>query len=373
MSKRELYIDHLRVVMTAMVVFAHAAITYGGTGNWFYVEVHQPAARSSILLSLFVITCNTGLMAAFFLLAGYFTPGSLERKGYGRFLLDRMLRLGVPLLLFGVFVAPLTIALSARAAGYGFRGTLMGTLRSMEFHTGPMWFAEDLLLFSLGYCVVHALRRGKTRRMQTLEAARLPRPWQWMVWALAVGVVALLIRQVFPVDARVAGIWPAALPLYVFLFAVGVAAWRNGWLGKLEWRTAWSSVVVSCVAWPVLPVAAAIFAREGRDASSVRGFGGANIALAFWEPLVAFGLIAALLLLFRRYSNEPGAVWDWLGRRAYAVYFIHPLTLVAVCMMLRHVGLPALVKFAVAGVLGCVASWLAGDVLVRLPGLRRIL
>jgi len=35
-------------------------------------------------------------MGFFFLLAGYFTPRSLERKGYGHFLCDRFLRLGLP-------------------------------------------------------------------------------------------------------------------------------------------------------------------------------------------------------------------------------------------------------------------------------------
>jgi hypothetical protein len=33
-------------------------------------------------------------MGILFLLAGYFTPGSLERKSYARFLSDRFLRLG---------------------------------------------------------------------------------------------------------------------------------------------------------------------------------------------------------------------------------------------------------------------------------------
>jgi hypothetical protein len=45
-------------------------------------------------------------MGILFLLAGYFTPGSLERKGYARFLSDRFLRLGLPLLAFGLNSLP---------------------------------------------------------------------------------------------------------------------------------------------------------------------------------------------------------------------------------------------------------------------------
>ena len=43
-------------------------------------------------------------MGFLFLLAGYFTPASLERKGYGRFLGDRFLRFGLPLLAFDLIL-----------------------------------------------------------------------------------------------------------------------------------------------------------------------------------------------------------------------------------------------------------------------------
>jgi peptidoglycan/LPS O-acetylase OafA/YrhL len=38
MAERDLYIDRLRTVMTALVVVFHAAITYGGSGGWFGIR-----------------------------------------------------------------------------------------------------------------------------------------------------------------------------------------------------------------------------------------------------------------------------------------------------------------------------------------------
>ncbi|HTJ31252.1 MAG TPA: acyltransferase family protein, partial [Acidobacteriaceae bacterium] len=283
MSTREHYIDHLRTVMTVMVIFAHSAITYGGGGDWFYVEVHQPAARTSLLLTLFVATCSVSMMGCFFLLAGYFSPGSLERKGYGRYLQDRLLRLGLPLLLFGAVVAPLTIGLSAHAVGHSFRLALFWTLSELfhlrGFYTGPMWFAEDLLIFSMGYCAAHALWfRGKASRERV--ASPLPTQWLWVVCAVVVGAVALMIRQVFPIDMRVGGTWPAALALYLFLFVVGILAWRRDWLKQLEWRKVWPAVVIACLAWPAMPVGTVIFAAKGLSTASVRGMGVSNVLLA---------------------------------------------------------------------------------------------
>jgi hypothetical protein len=64
----------------------------------------------------------------------------------------------------------------------------------------------------------------------------------------------------------------------------------------------------------------------------------AAISCAFWEPFVAWGLIAAWLPLFRRYMNRPSGLWTWLNRRSYAVYTIHPLVLVGIALLLRGFG-----------------------------------
>ena len=73
------------------------------------LRLRPSATLSSVILGLFVITNQAYIMGFLFLLAGYFTPGSLERKGYARFLSDRFLRLGLPLLFFSLFLGPLTV------------------------------------------------------------------------------------------------------------------------------------------------------------------------------------------------------------------------------------------------------------------------
>ena len=93
---RDFYIDRLRSVMTAFVLLHHTAITYGAAGGWFYYEQHPSGKLPSILLTLFCATNQAYFMGFFFLLAGYFTPASLERKGYTRFLGDRFLNLQFP-------------------------------------------------------------------------------------------------------------------------------------------------------------------------------------------------------------------------------------------------------------------------------------
>jgi peptidoglycan/LPS O-acetylase OafA/YrhL len=374
MVQRDFYIDRLRSVMTAMVILHHTAITYGAPGGWFWTELRPSGSLSSVLLTLFVSTNQAYFMGFFFLLAGYFTPPSLERKGYKRFLCDRFLRLGLPLLAFGLVLGPLTAAIVTAARGDGFWPTIEVLWQRKDFINGPLWFAEALLIFDLGYCGLRAVfgpSPGDTRRRKLRP---VPGPGMWLLSALAIGAAALAIRQFVPVGKNVFGLQLGYFAGYIFLFAVGIAAARSDWLRKLTWKTARPALFVALFAWPTMPLAIlyVVSTNAGAKSNFSGGLTWPAVLYAFWEPVVAWGLIAAWLLIFREYMNRPSRFWDWLNRRAYAVYIIHPPVLVAIALLLHVWTAPAMLKFAVVGALACVASWLWSDPLVRLPGVRRV-
>jgi fucose 4-O-acetylase-like acetyltransferase len=370
MRERDFYIDCLRSVMIALVILWHTAITYGAWGSWFYRELPS----SSVIFTLFVSTNQAYIMGFLFLLAGYFTPGSLERKGYARFLSDRFLRLGLPLLTFGLILGPLTVAMVTAAKGEGFWSALVRLWNQREFDPGPLWFVQALLMFSLAYCAWRAWFGAPLTSTQ-----RAPRPiptygW-WLLSTFGVGAAALAIRQVVPVGATVMGMQLGYFASYIFLFSLGIAAWRYDWLRQLEWGHARPWII------DTLPVAWLSFAAVLPLVISLNGPGKSNysggpiwtaIGYAFWEPFVAWGLIAAWLLVFRRYMNRPSGFWTRLNRRSYAVYIIHPVVLVSISLLLRGWAASSLVKFAVIGTLACATSWILADPLVRVPGLRRI-
>jgi fucose 4-O-acetylase-like acetyltransferase len=367
MAQRDLYIDRLRVALTALVLLFHAAITYGGTGSWFYQEIPNSATPTSFFFTLWIITDQAFFMGFFFLMAGYFTPHAYDRKGPLRFLHDRFLRLGIPLLFFCLVLGPLTVAMRAAAEGHGFWPTILLLYRYKKFPNGPLWFAEALLIFSVAYCLWRVLTTG-----HALDPRPIPSPRAWMLSALGVGFAALLLRLAFPLNVRTLGLWLGYFSSYIFLFALGIAAKRRDWLSRLTWRQARPSIIAACIAWPLLPIAYAIFNVTGGNPNTTRALAWPNILYAVWEPFVAWGIIAALLLWFRTHLNQPSAFWDWLSRRTYAVYVLHTPILVAISLLLRTWHAPAIVKFAVAGTLTCAVTWLAADPFVRLPGLRRI-
>ena len=224
MAQRDFYIDRLRSVMTVMVILHHTAITYGAPGGWFWTELRPSASLSSLLLTLFVSTNQAYFMGFFFLLAGYFTPASLERKGYRRFLSDRFLRLGLPLLSFGLLLGPLTAALVTYARGDGFWPTIQAIWERKEFINGPLWFAQALLIFDLAYCAWRAALGPALGEKQRRKLKPVPGPTLWLLSALATGAAALAIRQFVPVGKNIFGLQLGYFAGYFVLFAVGIAA-----------------------------------------------------------------------------------------------------------------------------------------------------
>ena len=370
---REQYIDRLRSVMTALVILHHTAITYGAPGGWYYNELKPSGSLSGLLLTLFVATNQAYFMGFFFLLAGYFTPPSLERKGYARFLGDRFLRLGLPLLTFMLILGPVTSALITAYEGKGFWSTIEYLWSHAIFGNGPLWFAQALLMFTIGYCAWRAMGGASLEQVER-RAKPVPNGRGWLVSAVAVGFAALAIRQVVPTGVNIIGLQLGYFASYTFLFAIGIAAWRHDWLRQLEWRRARAWIIGLIFTWPLLPLG--IFVARALNGPGKSNFGGGlswtAILYAMWEPFVAWGLIAAWLLLFRSRMNQDSKLWGWLNRRAYAVYIIHPPILVGISLLLHQWMAPALVKFCVTGALSCIACWLLADPLVRLPGLRRV-
>ena len=116
-AHRLLYLDNLRILLTVLVVMVHCAVTYGDIPVWYYTEPAQD--RSGVVLDLVVIISQTFFMGFFFLIAGFFVPTSYDHKGGRAFVRDRLIRLGIPLVLFWVLLRPILEARFYGLAGPG--------------------------------------------------------------------------------------------------------------------------------------------------------------------------------------------------------------------------------------------------------------
>ena len=365
-------IDALRATMTLLVLFHHSAITYGAIGGWFYREIKPDGSLSSILLVLFCTVNQAYFMGLFFLLAGYFTPAAIRGKGPWSYLRDRMLRLGIPLLLFGWILGPLTIALAGTGERRPFASRLLALWQRGVFEPGPLWFAEALLIFGVGALLWYAVF-PRDRSVSPAGDRPFPSNTTFAVAAAATGAAAWLLRLKWPVGTELFHLQLGYFASYVVLFAAGCMASRYRWLERIPPTTMRSWRRVALVALPVLPAAYFLGAIVPALRDPAAGpFSPVNILYAFWEPAVAWGLILALLVAFQRRFAVLDGFWRSLTRRAYAIYVIHPPVLVGVALAWRTLAAPALLKFAVTGAVTCGLCFMLAGWLLQIPGAKRV-
>jgi fucose 4-O-acetylase-like acetyltransferase len=367
------FIDRLRGVLTALVIVHHAAITYGASGGWFYREVTDEGLPGSMALTLLTAVNQSFFMGMFFLLAGYFTPASLAKKGAARYLGDRLVRLGVPLLIFGFVLGPLSAALAGAPAGQPVVGRWVDMMTSGVFVIGPLWFALALLIFALGWVAWATMRRGGSEPAAAPVTA-VPAWPSWLVAAVAVGFTALLIRQWVPVGQSVLGLQLGYFASYTFLFALGCRAAGGRWLERVSVGQAKGWAIVSLLALPLVFIAAAFGgALQGRPVNFNGGLGLPAIVYAFWEPFVAWGIIASLLYVFRTRFNTVSGRWSRWGSNAYGAFIVHAPVLVGISVLAAAWKGPVLLKFIAVTVVATVLSFGIAGWLRRLPGATRIL
>ena len=203
-------------------------------------------------------------------------------------------------------------------------------------------------------------------------APRKPVPdhWLWIVSAVSVGLAALLIRQFVPVGEEVLDLQLGYFASYVFLFALGCIAERYGWLSEIKRKHALPWLIALAVAIPLLPVALVVGEAIGQTEFAT-GFSFPAIFYAFWEPVVAWGIIAGMLWAFHLRFNEPDKRWGGLARQTYGAFIIHPPVIVTIALLLENVAAPALVKFLLLTMLGTVASFAIAWAIRKIPFVKR--
>ena len=363
---RSNFLDRIRVLLTGLVILHHSAIMFGASGGW-YLKMPTALIAERVPFTLFVSVNQAFFMGFFFLIAGYFSALSVDRKGASSFVRERLLRLGLPIVVYGAVIGPMTVALAGLHEGTPFWAHWWALTRAATFDIGPLWFAFALLLFSAAYLFVRALdphaatRKGIAPGHATLFAA-----------ALATGLAAFALRLWMPVGSQLWSLQIGYFASYTVLFAAGCACARTRWLEQVGPELARPWRWVSWITIPLLLVyAVAAGATRGVPFQSDGGWTLPALAYAMWEPFVAWGIILSMLWK-RRVAPHPSPAWQRWARRAYAAYIVHPPVVVALGLLLADVALPNSAKFAVAGSVAIVLSFALARVLLAVPGARRI-
>jgi glucans biosynthesis protein C len=373
-SERLLYLDNLKAVLIALIIAMHAALGYVGlVGAWTYSELRETTLHPVVEMVLLVALSPFGffLIALLFLVAGLLTPGSHDRKGGRRFVLDRLLRLGVPFALYVFLVQPALVYAVAHPFGNA-SGSFWQEYLGAEWQldTGPLWFVGVLLVYSLAYAGWRRLR-GPEHRPSGAPTTRT-----LVVSAVVVAPLSFAIRLAYPYGGE-SGFtdlnlwqWPACIAVFV----LGIRAARHGWVHEVPRGLVRLSRLLTMAG--VVAMTALLYVTGSRDVvdDMLGGWTWYAAAFACIEAiLVVFGPLW-LLDLARRRLGRPLPWGEELGRSAYGAFMLQTVFLLALAVALRPVPFPAEVKALLVAAGAVAASFGAAWLLIqRVPGMARVI
>ncbi len=370
---RLLYVDNIRVFLTVLVLLFHMMIIYAGTGSWLYTEGRQDEI-TSIIGAWFIAVTQAYFMGLFLFISAYFVPGSYDRKGAGRFIKDRLIRLGIPLVIYSWIIDPLLgYLLKVWLKGPRMLAwtDIFGHFRDGSFiGSGPLWFVETLLIFSLVYTLWRSYNRE--RQNQTVGESPFPSSSSIAILALLLGVAGFLIRLWLPIgyNFKPLNLQFPFFAQYIALFILGLFAYRRNWLTRLpekQGRTWLVIAIVLILFFPVLAIAG------GSPEPFAGGWHWQALAYALWESFLCLGMCTGLIYIFRRYANRQGGLARYLSPNAYTAYLIHGPVITVLALAARDVALYPLLKWGIVSLVAVPLCFLLSSLIRKIPYTDRVL
>lgn len=365
------YINHIKVVLTVLVILHHTVIAYGAPGGWYYTQ-KTTLMGAIIPMTVFVSVNQAFFMGFFFFLSALFVPSSYDKKGPVKFVTDRLLRLGIPLVFYSFVLSPFLSFISYKwAEGHDvtYAQYLSGFDSWIDF--GVLWFVAALLLFNLLY-VFYRLMVGRIA-----FSVALPTVSRIITFAVSVGLISFAVRIIFPVGwvLKPLGFQLGHFAQYIALFVLGLVAARNKWLNNVKLKTGKTMRTVAiCLivfGFPLLFIVRKILNFPIEWYSG--GIHWQQDAYAIWEQLVGFSIITALLCIGKHRWNNSSIFLSKLSRSAFAVYIFHPLLIVSLTVALSGWAVDPALKFLLVAPMAVTGSFLLGMILVKIPCVNKII
>ncbi len=372
-TSRLLFVDNIRIFLTMLVIAHHLMVIYAGSGSWIYYDGRQDDITSA-LGGWFCAVNQAYFMGLFLFIAAYFVPGSYDRKGPSRFLVDRLIRLGIPLAFYSWGLRPLLLYLGTSPGSSLWRWYTHEYFRDYGIiGGGPMWFIETLLVFSILYVFGRLLARPQ--REASEHPASFPGNGTIALLALLLGAASFLVRTVTPVNFTFAplNLQFANFAQYIALFIAGLVAYRQDWLTALPDRVGkiWLGFAILLI---LLYAPMALLSGATENATPfLGGWHWQSMVLAQWESFLCVSACIGLIFLFRRRLGRQGPVVRELSRSAYAAYLIHEPVISVLAVLTAGVMIYPLLKFALASVISIPLCFGIGGLIRRLPYVDRVL
>ena len=361
---RKNWLDNLRWVTVLLVLFYHVIYFYnnkgvfGGIGGFGpYPEWHQ--YQDVVMYILY-----PWFMPLLFILAGISARYALEKHSGKEWFGARTRKLLVPgtigLFVFQWMVGYFNTAVAANGALDGVTGFARLIMLAIS-GTGPLWFIQDLWLFSLLLLIIRPLDR-KNRFYDW--CGRVFGGKAGIVWIILLGILfwageQLIIKNPRPESAD--GLYNLYKPLFYFIpFLMGYFIFANDSVHE----------TLGCVWAPLLGCAVAvggvlIGTTFGQDNTTPQYLGSPLNCLYGWMACLA------MMAWFKARFDRTGAFAGYMTKSSFGLYIVHYLVIASLGYMMKtYTQLPPIAMYAILTVAVFTLSPLIYEIVRRIPVVR---
>jgi glucans biosynthesis protein C len=336
--ERIVYVDVIKVFLTCLVVAHHAGQAYGPTGG---VWIVSDSVKANWLGQFFFINASY-MMGLYFFISGYFMVFSLNRKTNAQFIKDRLIRLGIPLVMF-TFLIFLPLNYSGAESGtnllYFFADTYFN---KPPIATGHLWFVASLLVYSFIYLLVF----HQENSLISDDKQKTFKIYYLFIYIILLTIVSGIVRLKYPIDVWRTWLIPvevAHIPQYLSLFLIGILFNRFHWLDKFKLSTGLLFFAVAITTY--------VFYKMQIIDTKKYWF-----SQSFVESVLCVGISISIITFFRHYGNRTNSIIRSLSDNAYGIYLFHLLIVIVIQKFLLQWNVGANTKFITVTILGILFS-----------------
>ncbi|HEX2862754.1 MAG TPA: acyltransferase family protein [Lacunisphaera sp.] len=384
-SPRLDHLDATRAFALVLGVVFHAALSFSPYFMGWAVQDVSTGPR----VPDFMLVSHSFRMELFFVLAGFFSQGMLQRQGLGAFLRSRAIRIGGPFVAGWFLLRPLIMSgwimggASMRGEYDFWAGIRAGfaTLKTLptDLFTGShLWFLYYLLLITTLALLLRWVFRTADRCFAGGQMrARADGATNWLArsgWALPLLVlptaVALGGMRHWGMDTPDRSLWPhlPVLAVYGGFFGLGWLFGRQPGAIASFGRLTLARALLAAGSIVLTLKLGGIQADPGHPYYTA-----ARVGFTLGYAVLMWTLVALTLGIFRRFYSQPRPAIRYLADSSYWMYLIHLPVVVWLQVAVAEVPLHWSLKLAFVSAATIGLALLTYDLFVRSTILGEIL
>lgn len=367
--ERIYYIDWLRVLAMFSVFLFHNARFFDSISDW-----HVKNSTTDMVASYVIGFMSIWMMPLFFILAGASTFYALKVRTGGQFLLERMLRLVIPLV-FGVLVIiPPQAYYEAIFHGWVPAGSNLLELYPKFLESLPrlpwyhLWFLAFLFIFSLVALPFFLTNKRTGKSILSRVGVVFSNPWVLLLLpGLLIGAVDTFLYPSGFFGSRDSGGWDILTYLLFYIF--GYLMFSNPRVIETVKKRNWIALVIAAVSTVLLVT---VFIRTSLDPAG--SFGTIPYAVdQLLRGLCSMSWLIVIVNLGARLLNRTNRFLVYASDAVLPFYILHQTVIICIGFYVVKWDLAIGLKYLVISTTSFIVIMAIYELLVRRIGVLRFL